>query len=449
MDVFDHDDGVVHHEADGNRDGHERQIVEAVTEQIHDPDGAGQGQRHGDIGDERGPEAAQKQEDDHHDEGDADQQGKFHVMDRRADGGAAVVEHANFHAGRHPAFQLRQHGANAVESFDHIGPGLFLDDDQNGVIGPGPTTEHAVFHPFDRLTEGIEPERDVAALLEDDLLIGFGVGQLAVDDNGVRDLRAVEAADGEVHIRLAQQGADILQTDIGRGQRAGIHLHADGGFFGTADGGLADAIHLVQLLAEDFIGKFKNLGLRQGVGGEGQHHDGGIGRIHFAVGRGAGEVDGQVGGGGVDGGLDIVGGGLDFPVEVKLQGHVATAEGADGGHFRDAGNLAEATFQRSGERGGNGGGVGSGQRGRDHDHGKIHAGHGGHRHALEGNDPGQKQPERQQGGAGRTADEGRGNVHGKSAAGGGSSALAGVSPLASALARRQRLVRVARRSRYR
>ena len=61
-DVFDHDDRVIDHEPGRNRQRHEREIIEAVTEQPHDAECAGERQRHGDAGDERRPETAQKNE---------------------------------------------------------------------------------------------------------------------------------------------------------------------------------------------------------------------------------------------------------------------------------------------------------------------------------------------------------------------------------------------------
>ena len=89
-DVLDHDDGVVDHEADGDRQRHERQIVEAVAEHIEHREGADQRQRHRDRRNDGRPEIAQEQEDDHHDQGDGQQQGELHVGDGGADGLRAV-----------------------------------------------------------------------------------------------------------------------------------------------------------------------------------------------------------------------------------------------------------------------------------------------------------------------------------------------------------------------
>ena len=66
VDVLHHDDGVVDHEADGERQRHQRKIVQAEAEQIHQRGGAEQRQRHGDAWNERGPEIAQEQQDHHH-----------------------------------------------------------------------------------------------------------------------------------------------------------------------------------------------------------------------------------------------------------------------------------------------------------------------------------------------------------------------------------------------
>ncbi len=54
-DVLDHDDRIVDDEADGDREAHQRQIVDAVVEHVHHAEGAHQRQRHGDAGDDRSP----------------------------------------------------------------------------------------------------------------------------------------------------------------------------------------------------------------------------------------------------------------------------------------------------------------------------------------------------------------------------------------------------------
>jgi len=69
-DVFDDHDGVIHHKAGGNGEGHEGQVIDRKTGQIHDSEGAHQGEGHGKTGDQGGRQIAQEQENHHHHQGD-------------------------------------------------------------------------------------------------------------------------------------------------------------------------------------------------------------------------------------------------------------------------------------------------------------------------------------------------------------------------------------------
>ena len=62
-DVFEHDDGVVDHEADRERQRHQRKIVDAVVEQIHHRERADDRHRHRHAGDDRRRQLPQEQED--------------------------------------------------------------------------------------------------------------------------------------------------------------------------------------------------------------------------------------------------------------------------------------------------------------------------------------------------------------------------------------------------
>ena len=120
-----------------------------------------------------------------------------------------------------------------------------------------------------------------------------------------------------------------------------------------------------------------------------------IGRIDLAVDRVAGQVGRQIAPGRIDGGLDIPGGPVDVAVQIELQDDAGRAAVAGGGHFGHAGDAAELAFQRRGHRGGHGLGVGPGQAGRHRDGGKIHLGQGGHGQQAKGDQPGERQADRQ------------------------------------------------------
>ena len=69
-DVFEHDDGIVHHEADAQGQRHQREIIKAVTQQRHRPKRADDGHGERQTGNDCGRNIPQKNEDDHHDQRD-------------------------------------------------------------------------------------------------------------------------------------------------------------------------------------------------------------------------------------------------------------------------------------------------------------------------------------------------------------------------------------------
>src|SRR5207237_10907838 len=91
--VLDHDDRVVDHEPGRDGERHHRQVVDAVAEQVHDAEGADQGEGHHHAGNRGGPHVPQEHEHDQHDERDGDEERELDVGDGRANGRAAVDHH--------------------------------------------------------------------------------------------------------------------------------------------------------------------------------------------------------------------------------------------------------------------------------------------------------------------------------------------------------------------
>ena len=79
-DVLEHDDGIVHNEADRQRQGHQRKVVEAVAAQVHDDEGPDDRHGQGQARDHRGRYIAEEQEDDEHDQKQGQQQGVLDVL---------------------------------------------------------------------------------------------------------------------------------------------------------------------------------------------------------------------------------------------------------------------------------------------------------------------------------------------------------------------------------
>ena len=108
----------------------------------------------------------------------------------------------------------------------------------------------------------------------------------------------------------------------------------------------------------------------------------------------------------------VIGGTIDIPIQIELDGNRRTAQGADGRNFRHTRYLTEAAFQRCGDGGGDRSGISAREVCLDSDHGKVHTRDRCYGQKLVSNDPGQEEPSRQQRRASRAADEGLGDAHG-------------------------------------
>ena len=91
LDVLDHHDRVVDHDADRQHQAEQRDVVQAEAEGGHDRERADDGHRHGDQRDERRPPVLQEDQHDDADQHDRLQQRPHHVVDRLADEGRGVV----------------------------------------------------------------------------------------------------------------------------------------------------------------------------------------------------------------------------------------------------------------------------------------------------------------------------------------------------------------------
>ena len=89
-DVLQHDDGIVDHEAGGDRQRHQRQIVEAVADQVHRGEGADQRHRYRHDRNQRGAQVPQEGEDHEDHQQHGEHQGALDVAQRGANGGRAV-----------------------------------------------------------------------------------------------------------------------------------------------------------------------------------------------------------------------------------------------------------------------------------------------------------------------------------------------------------------------
>ena len=173
-DVLDHHNRVVDDEAGRDRERHEREIVEAESQQIHDAETADQGQRRGEAGDERRREGAQKNEDHENDENDREAKLEFHVGDGGANRRGAIVDDIEFDRGRKVRLNLRQEPLDVVRDLNHIGARLALNvqNDRRRAVAPG--REKSVLGPLDDVGYVGQTHRIAVAIGDEDGLIFVG-----------------------------------------------------------------------------------------------------------------------------------------------------------------------------------------------------------------------------------------------------------------------------------
>ena len=217
---------------------------------------------------------------------------------------------------------------------------------------------------------------------------------------------------GSVGVGRGEDRADLLQADAVLVQRGWIQLDAHAGKGAAADAHLPHALNLGQFLRHDGGRGVVHLALAQHVGGERDHEDGRIGRIHLAVIGVVGEIGRQVAAGGGDGRLHVARRGVDVAVQIELQGDAARSERARRRHLGDGGDAAELALQRSGHRRRHGLRTGARQAGAYRDGGKVHLRQGRYRENAECHRAGQRDGDGEKRGGDRPVDERSGNIHG-------------------------------------
>ncbi len=137
-DILDHHDRVVHHEAGRNRQRHQRQIVQAVSQQIHHAERAHQRQRNRNAGNDRRGDVAQEHENDHDHQADGQHQFELHIVDRRADRIRPIRQNSDLHRRRHRRLERREQQLYAIDHGNDVRARLPLniDDHRPRIVHP-------------------------------------------------------------------------------------------------------------------------------------------------------------------------------------------------------------------------------------------------------------------------------------------------------------------------
>ena len=412
LDVLQHHDGVVHHEADRNRQRHQREIVERIADRPHQRAGAEQRQRHGDARDHGRPEAAQEHEDDRDHEADGQQQRELHVLHRGADRRRAVGDHRHLDVGRDRRRQLAELFLDVVDRRDDIGAGLFEHDEEHAALALRPAGLRRVGRAVHRLPDVAHAHRRAVAIGDDDIVPFLGLGELVVVVDGEGLLLADQRALGIVDGRLRDLRAHVLKLEVLLDQLGRVDLDANRLLLLAADAHQRHAVDLAHPLRENILGDVVDVIERLDVGEDGENQDRRVGGVGLAIGRRARQVLRQLPAGGVDRRLHVVGRRVDVAVEVELDRDRGGAERGGRSHLRHAGDLRELSLQGLRNRGGHRLRRGAGKLGADGDGREVDLRQRRDREQRIGDEADQQHRQHEEGRRDRPADEEFGDATG-------------------------------------
>ncbi len=424
LDVLDHHDGVVDHDADGQDEGEQGDGVGGIAEHEQGGDGADDADRDGGGGDQGGADIAEEDEDHQHHEGEGFEQGLEDLGDGVSDEGGAVVEDDLLHARREALFQRVQGLVDAGGDFHRIGAGGEVDAD-----GDGGLAVEAAFGvlggraEFDARDIADAQDRAVRVGAHDDVGEFLGRGapaaglQVHLDGVAVDRRLGADAPDGALDV-LRLQGGD----DVGRGQAE----------IDQAGGLEPDAHRIVECAEHERLSDAGDAGdgvddVDGDVVGDEERGQGGVFGVELdefqdggaALGDGdalALDLGGHARQGGLDAVVDVDGVDVRVGAEVEADGQgIAAVIGAVGFHVQHLVDAVDGGFERLGDGGFDNGGGGAGEARADLDLGRDDVRELGDREAGPGDQAGQGGDDGNDDGQARTVDE-DGREHGVSRA---------------------------------
>ena len=273
-DVLHDHDGVVHNETCGDRQGHERQIVQAVAAEIHHRERADKRNGHGHSGHQSCAAISQKDEDYDDHETDRDHQGPLDVFYGSANRGGAVQDDGGVDSLGNRRLDRRQFTIDAIDSLNDIGAGLPENDEHDGALAIEISGGPNILYGVNYVCDVREVNGRAVVIANDNGLVVFRVGDLVVCEDVSGDVAVGNLSFGEIGVLNTQHGLDVGQGQAVAGEFCGVDLHAHGWQSATACGHLADALNLRQFLLNNGGSLVVELVWTVFVGRQANEHDG-------------------------------------------------------------------------------------------------------------------------------------------------------------------------------
>ena len=231
--VLQEHDGVVDEEPDGQRQGHQRQIVEAVVEHPHDDERHEQGERQRDRRDQRVGRAAQEDEDDDDDQHEGDDERELDVVDAVHDRLRPVVDGRDPHRARKLGHDDRDLIPDALGHLHRVRPCLTEDGEHHrgggNRVAPGPEAhvDPLVLDGFPDVGDVAQVHRRAVARAHDQVLVRVDAVELAVGPEQRGPRRRIELAGARIAGAAADGARQIVDGDPARPHGPRVRLDAD------------------------------------------------------------------------------------------------------------------------------------------------------------------------------------------------------------------------------
>ena len=272
-DVLGDDDGVVDDEPRRDREGHQRQVVEAVTQEVHHAERAKERKRNRDARNCRGAQRSQEHEDHRNDQNDADDERVLDVVHRGANGLGPVERDVHPNGRRDGLHELGKERPHALVGLDDVRPWLPANDEKNRPLAVHPGRGAVVLDTIDDVGDVAQPNDVSIAGVDDqrsklrcteELVVGRDRGGLG----GAGDV-TLRLIDG----RLRENASDVFEPEPNAGKRARIDFHPHRGLLPSPHEHLAYPGYPRNFLSQDGVGVVEDLRQRYGRRRERQDHD--------------------------------------------------------------------------------------------------------------------------------------------------------------------------------
>ena len=220
LDGFDHDDGVVHHEADRQHEAEERQRVDGKPKRRKDDERSDERDRNRQQRNERGAPALKEDEDNDDHEAERFKQREHNLVNAGGDRLGGIERNAVGDAGRESGREFLHALVDGGRGLDGIGPGQLVDRHDAGgrlVVAAGDAVR--LIAQFDARYVAEVQDGAIGVGAEDDVAELLGLDQAALRAHRVGELLALRnglAADlaGGVHVVLGLDcGDDFRRRD--------------------------------------------------------------------------------------------------------------------------------------------------------------------------------------------------------------------------------------------